>query len=173
MTSVQHSLRIGLMAAALPALAGCMTTTYGSGTASTPSGDVRAMITWEARGARNGIMTANLSTGESYTGSFFQITRDTRVDDLRPMWYGGYWQRRWRGWYGWGYDPWWGPEPTTRFVTEYSGRVIATLQGADGKHMRCRFRLVRPPSGMNGGGQGECQLPNGDTVDAVFPEGYR
>jgi hypothetical protein len=37
--------------------------------------------------------------------------------------------------------------------------------------MRCRFTLVRPETGMAGGGQGQCQLPSGGEIDATFPSG--
>jgi hypothetical protein len=104
-------------------------------------------------------MTAILSTGETYSGPFFQITQESRVDSLEPLWVG--WGRRWPGW-----EPWW---PSTEFVTHYSGRVVANLQGPNGTHMRCDFRLMRPTAGMAGGGTGRCQLPNGLTIDADFP----
>ena len=42
------------------------------------------------------------------------------------------------------------------------------LSGPDGQ-MRCHFRLMRPGSGMAGGGQGRCQLPSGTMIDATFP----
>ena len=35
-----------------------------------------------------------------------------------------------------------------RISKYYNGRVLANLNGADGEHMRCRFQLVRPQSGM-------------------------
>jgi hypothetical protein len=34
--------------------------------------------------------------------------------------------------------------------------------------MRCHFDLDKPDKGMKGGGQGDCQLSNGDRVTAVF-----
>lgn len=146
------------------ALAACQTLPgEGYGTASTPSGSTRAEMTWQSNGTHNGIMSAELSNGDRFQGQYFQITRNTRVDTLDPLWYGwgGPWRRPWRGW---GY---WGPE--TNFVTTYSGRVVANLEGANGTHMRCRFNLRRPTSGMAGGGIGTCQLPNGQRIDATFP----
>jgi hypothetical protein len=35
--------------------------------------------------------------------------------------------------------------------------------------MRCRFHLMRPASGMSGGGSGECQGADGETIEATFP----
>jgi hypothetical protein len=100
-----------------------------------------------------------LSTGESFTGSYFQITRNTRVNTLGPLWIG--WGPRFGAWGYWG--------PMDQFVTEYSGRIVSNLAAADGSHMRCRFTLARPSLGMAGGGLGQCELPNGTVIDAMFP----
>ena len=160
--TLSATLLLGLLA-----LAGCSTagTGFGSG-----RGGTNATFTWQSGDSRTGTMTAQLSTGESYTGRYFQITRETVVNDLGPLWMG--WQGRGRGWRYWGPGPWgredWGPQ----FITEYSGRVLANLQGPNGRFMRCRFQLIRPPSGMSGGGEGRCQLPNReDTIHATFPPG--
>jgi hypothetical protein len=105
-------------------------------------------------------MRATFPNGTSYSGTLFQITSDTRVDDMAPLWIG--WHRRsFRGWDGWDAGP--------QFVKHYSGRVLANLSNDNGDHMRCNFRLIRPASGMAGGGQGQCQLPDGHTLDATFP----
>jgi len=137
-------------------------TTMGTGVGSTRVGDVRAVLSWEASGARTGMMTAMLSTGETYAGMYFQITSDTRVDGLGPLWVG--WARPWTGW------PYWGlADPGPQFITYYSGRVVANLEGPNGAHMRCSFRLIRPAAGMAGGGLGQCQLPSGEVIDATFP----
>ena len=152
---------------ALCGLAACSTVTSGAGTASTPNGQVRATMSWQ--GGRSGTMTAQISGGESYQGPYFQITHDTQMTDLGPLWAGWGpgpwgWRHRWAGWGGWGG---WGPSDT--FVTTYSGRVVANLQGPNGTHMRCRFDLMRPSTGMAGGGQGSCQTPGGQVIDATFP----
>ena len=136
--------------------------TSGTGTGSTRNSDLQATFTWESKGGNTGTMTAMLSTGESFSGEYFQITSETRVEELRPLW--GGWHRGWRG-RGWGF---WGPEPSPAFVTNYSGRLVANLEGAGGQHMRCRFQLINPSSGMAGGGQGQCQTPAGKTIDANF-----
>jgi len=151
-------------------LAACTTVTSGAGTASTPNGQVRATMSWVSQGGRNGTMTAQINNGESYQGQYFQITHDTHATDLGPLWagWGGPWGgRRWGGWGGWGGWGYWGPNDT--FVTTYSGRVVANLEGPNGTHMRCRFDLMRPSSGMAGGGQGSCQMPSGQVIDATFP----
>jgi len=71
------------------------------------------------------------------------------------------------GWRGARYGAYW--DTGEDFVKKYTGRVVASLTAASGEHMRCRFQLVHPSSGMAGGGSGECQLPNGKTIDANFP----
>ncbi|HEX4710307.1 hypothetical protein [Phenylobacterium sp.] len=139
-------------------VAGCTTT--GTGEGGSRTGAVTAQFSWKQSGAQSGQMTAMLNTGATYAGQFFQITSETRVDDLDPLWVG--WGRRWRGWDDWG--------PDTTFVTNYSGRVAANLQGPGG-YMRCQFQLARPSSGMAGGGAGRCQLPDGTTINATFPPG--
>ena len=105
-------------------------------------------------------MTAALSTGDVYTGPFFQITRETRIDELDPLWIGWVGPRRWRGWDYWG--------PRQSVLTQYTGKVLANLAGPRG-HMRCRFTLRRPSAGMAGGGEGRCQLPDGTNIRADFP----
>ena len=159
--TLSAALLVGLLA-----LAGCTTagTGFGSG-----RGGTSATFSWQSSDSRSGTMTAQVSNGDTYSGRYFQITRETLVNDLDPLWMG--WRRPWRGWRYWGPGYWgddWGP----RFITEYSGRVLANLQGPGGQFMRCRFRLIRPPSGMIGGGEGQCQLPDReDTIHATFPPG--
>jgi hypothetical protein len=143
--------------AALGATA-CVTSGIGSG--SSRANDVNATFMWQSRDDRTGTLTANLSSGETFTGQYFQITSDTRIDQIGPLWDG--WRMGWRG------QRYWAGGPTAAFVTHYSGRVVANLAGPGGQHMRCNFQLIRPASGMSGGGQGQCQLPSGKTIDTTF-----
>jgi len=39
--------------------------------------------------------------------------------------------------------------------------------------MRCKFQLVHPSNGMAGGGRGQCQLPDGTTIEARFPSALK
>jgi hypothetical protein len=139
---------------------GC--TTMGTGTGSTATGGNPVNFTWKSSDGTSGTMNAVTSDGKTYTGRFFQITSDTTVDNLGPLWEG--WGPGFRRG-GWGY---WdaGPE----FVTHYSGKVVANLTSPDGQHVRCNFQLIQPSSGMAGGGSGQCQLPNQKTIDADFPK---
>jgi hypothetical protein len=47
--------------------------------------------------------------------------------------------------------------------------VVANLGAPGGEHMRCKFQLAHPSEGMAGGGRGQCQMPDGKTIDANFP----
>ena len=149
--------RFGLLAM-MGAVAACTTMGTGVGNARN-GGDVNANFAWKSTDDRTGTLTANLSNGDSFSGPFFQVTQDTRVETLAPLWNG--WGRPWRGRY-------WGPYPDSAFVTHYSGRVVANLADGAGEHMRCHFTLMHPQNGMAGGGAGECQLPSGQTIDATF-----
>jgi hypothetical protein len=153
--------RIGMAVAALVGIAGCTTTGTGSGMSR--AGDIKANFTWTAQGPTQGQMTATLGDGRVYQGRFFQVTQQTVVDDLGPLWNGWVGRYHWRGW------DWWGPQSET--ITHYSGQVLANLQGSDG-FMRCHFRLVDPSSGMGQGGEGRCQLPDGARIRAYFDKGH-
>jgi hypothetical protein len=138
---------------------GC--TTMGTGFGSTASGKDPVNFSWKSSDSVSGTMSASVSDGNSYKGQFFQITNDTTVDNLGPLW--GGWGPGWRrgGWEYWDAGP--------EFVTHYTGKVVANLSVSDGKHMRCTFHLVHPSDGMAGGGTGQCQMPDGKTIDASFP----
>jgi len=138
-------------------------TTMGTGVGETRGGGPGVSFSWKAEGARSGEMTAAIAGGATYTGRLFQITSDTRVDDMGPLWV-GWGPRRFGAFGAW---PYWDAGP--QFITHYSGRVLANLVSPEGDHMRCNFRLVRPASGMAGGGEGKCQLGDGKTIDATFP----
>ncbi|HEY8537684.1 MAG TPA: hypothetical protein VIL28_02385 [Steroidobacteraceae bacterium] len=142
-------------------VAGCTTTGAGHGTLHNGV-DEGVTFQWRSTDSVSGTMSATFADGRTFTGNYFQITSDTRVDRLGPLWDG--WHHHWRGW------PHWHPDPGPRFVKHYSGRVLANLRSADGnEYMRCRFRLIRPSAGMAGGGAGTCQLSDGKTIDATFP----
>jgi hypothetical protein len=147
----------------LPLLAvissGC--TTMGTGFGSTPSGASPTTFSWKSSDGVSGTMNATISDGTTYSGRYFQITGDTTVDSVTPLWEG--WHSGWRG------AAFWDAGPTPEFITHYTGRVVANLAASGSTHMRCKFQLVHPNSGMAGGGSGQCQLPDGTTIDASFP----
>jgi hypothetical protein len=154
-----RTLKLGLPL--LLALAtGC--TTIGTGFGSTASGSDPVTFSWKSSDPVSGSMSATLTDGKIYSGQFFEITKDTRVDNLGPLWTG--WHPGW-GRFG-GFDYW---DAGPSFVTHYSGRVVANLGTPGGAHMRCKFQLAHPSEGMAGGGRGQCQMPDGKTIDATFP----
>jgi hypothetical protein len=177
---------IRIAGASLLAIAAAACTTTGVGYGQVAGSNVGATFTWTETGGTQGRMIAQLSNGQVFQGPMFQITSESRVTDYGPLWngwgpysswgrygyggygYGGY---PWGGWsrfpYGGGWGGWgpWGPDEET--ITHYSGQVLANLQGPTG-FMRCDFRLMRPSSGMAGGGAGHCQLPSGSIIQAQF-----
>jgi hypothetical protein len=161
-------MRTSLLKPGLPLLvalaaAGC--TTMGTGTGSTLSGADPVTFNWTSSDSVSGTMSAAAPDGKMYSGRFFQVTQDTTVDTLGPLWVG--WGGRFgrRGGFGW--DDW---DAGPSFIKHYTGRVVANLGAPGGEHMRCKFQLARPSSGMAGGGHGQCQMPDGKTIDANFPQ---
>jgi hypothetical protein len=140
------------------AVAGCTT---GSGFGSAPSDATPATFSWRGSDGVSGTMNATMPDGTTYSGQYFQITRDTTVDSVAPIWDG--WHSGWRGASNWDAGP------TPDFITHYTGRVVANLAAPDAVHMRCKFELIHPTDGMAGGGSGQCQLPDGESIDASFP----
>ncbi|HEY7640834.1 MAG TPA: hypothetical protein VH814_14000 [Steroidobacteraceae bacterium] len=157
----RRSLQMGFLALAA-VLGGAACTTTGTGMGETVGGGPGVRFDWKAEDATTGQMTATFAGGESYTGNLFQITSETRVDEVAPLWVG--WHRFGRR--GLGFDYWdAGPE----FIKHYSGRVLANLSDPNGDHMRCNFHLMQPSDGMAGGGAGKCQLSDGHSIEATFP----
>jgi hypothetical protein len=134
--------------------AGCATMRTGSGSAVSGTNPVK--FGWTSRGNGSGSMTATLADGGAFTGRFSQLT-STLTDELGSQ--GPIWHQE--GLYDVG--------PGLQYVPHYTGRVVANLNRSDGAQMRCRFELMRPVDGMAGGARGECQLPDGLSVDAQFP----
>lgn len=149
-----------LLSAALLGACATVSTGTGSGTNRT-SGSEEIQFEWRSRGNVEGTLTAIDPDGRTFTGPYFQITSETRVDRLHPIWAG--WDNSWRGW------RYWSAAPTPEFIRHYSGRVLANLVATDGTRMRCRLRLLAPSEGMRGGAQGRCQAPDGHRIDASFP----
>jgi hypothetical protein len=153
------------IAASAFVLAACEST----GGAGTGSGNIRGTqkpvaFTWQGDDRDSGAITATFNSGRVFRGHYYQITRDTRVDRLDPLWDG--WDQGPRS-SNWRY---WEPDPDYEFVRAYSGRVVANLRAQDGEFMRCRFSLINPQRGMAGGGEGRCQLSDSNReINADFP----
>jgi hypothetical protein len=164
---MQITKRLATIAVFSLALDACTSTGTGGGQLAASGGQQTPVVfSWKSNdGGISGTMTASLPDS-AYQGRFFQITQHTRGEVLAPLW------MHWRqGWYDW---PYWGPYgvpayPATQFITYYSGKVVATLESEGKQAMRCRFHLVNPSQGMSGGGEGECQLADGRSINASFP----
>jgi hypothetical protein len=156
--------KILLVMLATLALAACETQSAGTGSGNVRGSQKPVAFTWQSEGDHTGDITATFGTGRVFKGTYFQVTRDSRVDRMDPLWDG--WGRPYRR------NAWrhWGPDSGSDFVKTYSGRVLANLHSEDGEHMRCRFTLISPQRGMAGGGEGRCQLSeSGREINAEFP----
>src|SRR4051812_37521220 len=159
---MKNSILGALACAAAFSLAACQTAGTGSGNVNGSRKPVA--FTWESTDSVSGNITATFGTGRVFRGTYFQITTDTRVDRLQPLWDG--WGRPFRR-NAWRY---WGPDTGPEFVKNYSGRVLANLHTDDGEHMRCRFTLISPSRGMAGGGEGRCEMSESNReISAEFP----
>ncbi len=142
------------------AMAGCTMTSDGL---EMPQPGIKRMLVdfhWRGIDELSGTMTAGLPDGRRFDGVYFRITQELPIDRLAPLWDG--WSEVGLGWRHWR------SQPGSDFLKHYEGKVVATLGMAGGQQMRCRFRLVRPRSGMRGGGEGLCQLSDGTIIDAAF-----
>ncbi|MDQ3032634.1 MAG: hypothetical protein M3Y87_09475 [Myxococcota bacterium] len=155
---------LGLLAALV---AGCATSGIGSGELTTPGktgGDGTVLFAWDAgTDSTNGDIRAVLPDGRVFDGRFLQVTATTTTQQLGPYWAG------WGPWTGWS-GGWAGGG--TGFVTHYTGRVIATLEGPEGQRMRCQFQLEDPPDGPESGGMGNCELSTGEVVRYAVLTGH-
>jgi hypothetical protein len=121
-------------------------------------GQALVTLDWQSSDDASGTMIASFPDGRSFRGTYFRITPDTPVEQLEPLWEGWTEARDWPHW-----------QPGANFLEHYSGKVLASLGATNGEHMRCRFKMSRPSSGLIGGGKGKCQLSDGRTVGASIP----
>ena len=151
--------------------AGCTTTGTGGGDLNYvnkgkhPTSPVKFI--WKSSdNGQHGTMTATLPK-DVYQGPFFQITEQTNSEILTPLWTG--WNEGWNDWpYPYGGGAYITDYSSYQYITRYTGKVVANLSDTSGHRMRCRFFLTVPSMGMSGGGQGECQLSGGRSINAVF-----
>ncbi len=162
MHAMKKHLLLATFLAAAYALTACQT-------AGTGSGNVRGTrkpvaFTWQSTDSVSGNITATFGTGRVFKGTYFQITSETRVDRLDPLWDG--WGRPYRR-SSWRY---WAADSGSKFIKTYSGQVLANMHADDGDRMRCHFTLISPSRGMAGGGEGRCQLSDSEQeINAEFP----
>ena len=153
---------------AVTALAAVLAGACATQSGGTGSGNVRGTrkpvaFTWQSTDSTSGDITATFGNGDVFKGKYYQITSDTRLDRLDPLWDG--WGRPYAR-TSWKY---WDRDEERAFIKEYNGRVLANLHASDGDRMRCRFTLISPARGMAGGGEGRCQLSEtGTEINAEF-----
>ncbi len=116
---------------------------------------------WSAESSQTGHISAKLPAGETFAGTYIQVTKDLTYSSLKPMWVD--WDEGWSSW------PELDANGNTEFLKHYTRRVVATLRSSEGRRMRCRFRLNSIFEGMSGGGYGECEISTGRHIDAEFP----
>ena len=151
-------------ALAMLALTGCETTAGGTGSGNVRGSQKPVAFTWQSEGDHSGDITATFNSGRVFKGEYFQISSDTRVDRLDPLWDG--WDTADRDG-DWRY---WEADSRSEFIRKYRGRVLANMQAENGEFMRCRFTLRSPDRGMAGGGEGRCQLSESSReINAEFP----
>ncbi len=149
-------------------IAGVIAST-GCQTAGTGSGSVRGSrdavnFTWQSTDSISGNIAATLGTGRVFNGTYFQITSETRVDRLDPLWTGWGRPSRRGSWRYWAY------ESRSELVRTYTGQVLANMRAEDGEYMRCNFTLISPSRGLMDGGVGTCQLSESEQeINAEFP----
>jgi hypothetical protein len=115
-----------------------------------------------------GSLSATLPSGEVFEGRYLLISSEVSGDTLGAGWGGwGPWGPYWNDWGPFG-SPWVSGTDFPTFIQNYSGKVLSTLFGDKGGAMRCRFQLIDPEEGMEGGGIGECQTSKGEKVAAQF-----
>jgi len=149
---------------ALLALTGCETTGGGTGSGNVRGSQRPVAFTWQSEGEHSGDITATFNSGRVFKGEYFQITRDTHLDNLDPLWDGWDSSDRHGDW------RYWEADSRSQFVHAYRGRVLANLHADNGEYMRCRFTLRDPARGMAGGGAGRCQLSESThEINAEFP----
>jgi len=150
---------IGFM---LAALSGCATSDMDNNRLAAQREErVPVQFSWAAAASgASGEMNATLADGRQFRGAFLQVQND-RLVAPQQVWTG------WKyGWRNWSWDDF-GTAPL--FEMLYRGEVVANLKGPHDDRMRCRFTLNDLPSGMPGGGRGQCQVASGIVVDAYFP----
>ena len=153
---MEKNIFIPLAAIAALAISACTSTSDGLELALDDAADVT--FNWRSSDASSGVLTAALTGDRQFSGPYFRITKDTRSDELAPLWDGWTASRDWQHW-----------QPGPEFLERYGGKVLASLSTPGGERMRCRFHFADPASGMAGGGEGKCQLADGATLHAAFP----
>ena len=70
------------------ALAACETQSAGTGSGNVRGTQKPVAFTWQSDDSNSGDITATFANGRVFKGSYFEISHDTRVDRLDPLWDG-------------------------------------------------------------------------------------
>jgi hypothetical protein len=155
---------LALLVSAAFFIAGCASAGVGTGRLASPGkpeAEGPVSFQWNAGlDTTEGDISAALPDGRRFRGRFVQVTTNTVAQGL-DAWstVGAPYYGNWRG------GAYWEPVDARSFVTLYTGRVLAQLDGPDGEVMRCTFLLEDPVAGPQSGGLGDCELSTGERVD--------
>jgi len=97
--------------------------------------------------------------GKTYSGQYFQITRDTTVTASGLSGRGGWAEAAAAGLLG--------VDPSPDFITHYSG-AWSRSSGTERYAYAIQFQLVHPSDGMNGGGLGSVNCPMERALMPIF-----
>jgi hypothetical protein len=153
-----------LLAAGL-GIAGCSTTGEVVGQLQEPDAKQEPVVlVWHASpdSPLMGKISGTLPNHLHYTGKYFEVVQTAPVDIYEPLWDG--WSPYWPAWPPSGYTAN-DALDAQGFMRVYTGKVVANLRSDDNtQKLRCRFTLESPRRGLAGGGQGDCQLSNGEKI---------
>ena len=166
MENVRHMLIVSVIGLPLTWI-GCATTGTATGELKNPATkeEEPVALVWksEADHPERGEISGTLPSGKHYSGHYFEVMDQADLAIYAPAWEG--WDVYWAGW------PWQGSayiEDWPGFVRIYSGKVIANMHADSGEGwLRCRFNIDEPTEGLVDGGNGECQLSDGETIQHV------
>lgn len=119
----------------------------------------------DAHSPERGSISGDLPDGKHYAGRYYEV-----MENMPEEVYSGAWG---------GAEPYWPDWPVTSpkpadtanwqtFAAAYTGLAIATLTATSGGSViRCRFNVNSPTAGLVRGGNGECKLSDGETIQNV------
>jgi len=140
--------------------AGC--TTMGTGFGSTAAGADPVTFSWKSSDSVSGTMSATLTDGKQYSGQFFEITRIRGSTTSGLSGPGGIRAGAALAALTTGM-----PDRASSRTTRAGSWPISVLRAV--RTCAAKFQLAHPSQGMAGGGRGQCQMPDGKTIDATFP----
>jgi hypothetical protein len=121
---------------------------------------------WKADASmpERGSIWGDMPDGKHYTGRYYEVMENVPEQVYSSAWGGA--------------EPYWPDWPVTSparadksnwntFAAQYTGRVIATLTADAASSIRCRFVVNSPSVGLARGGNGECKLSGGATIQNV------